>query len=419
MKDNLTDGTFRGTSTLMRSVFSPGMLLQHGDLDQLNNYTRDLSRLLFKSLLGCGVICGLKVNATFDKCGRIKITISEGVALSCSGDPIHVSQNEIIWLKEEFDPDIKAIWVLVRLKVKACAPRSSQCCEDDDSDTACSREREGYEFKVVSARPEWVCGSPEEDAKTPDPDPKENRYKCADPSLLGYKDHYAGNCSDCDCDCKYVLLARLDQDTVDNKVSWKAEHGVRRYVRPVLAKDPERNKPKTVVTSADTSLSSGGTNSIEKSSGAQSKGKTSIGERPSGKSDSDYTITVNTLTDDLSTEVNTSRLPRTKLTTDKSTTDKLTSDKTMTGMTMSVVTTDMGTDSETITEKTDKSVIDNSTKDKADKVAVDKLAGDKLATDKITEEQTATDKTATDDTAAEKTVETKNTGAETPPTTKE
>jgi hypothetical protein len=62
-KTNNQFGCAAGTSTLTRATFSPGMLLQHADLEQLNSYTRDLSRLLFKSLFGCGVICGLKVES--------------------------------------------------------------------------------------------------------------------------------------------------------------------------------------------------------------------------------------------------------------------------------------------------------------------------------------------------------------------
>ena len=38
--------TQKGPSTIKRAIFGPGMLLQHEDLEQLNLYTRDLSRLL-------------------------------------------------------------------------------------------------------------------------------------------------------------------------------------------------------------------------------------------------------------------------------------------------------------------------------------------------------------------------------------
>src|SRR6267143_883908 len=82
-------GKTPGLSTLERARFGPGMLLQHEDLELLNTYTRDLSRLLFRSFFGCGVICGLKVTAE-PHCGPVKVTVQPGVALSCAGDPIYV-----------------------------------------------------------------------------------------------------------------------------------------------------------------------------------------------------------------------------------------------------------------------------------------------------------------------------------------
>src|ERR1044071_3859097 len=88
-KSNTTLTSQKGMSTLARAKFAPGMLLQHEDLEQLNNYTRDLSRLMFRSLFGCGVICGLVVTSK-PECGKLKITVAAGLALSCSGDPIEV-----------------------------------------------------------------------------------------------------------------------------------------------------------------------------------------------------------------------------------------------------------------------------------------------------------------------------------------
>jgi hypothetical protein len=51
---NVTIPGIKGTSKLVRPRFGPGMLLQHEDLELLNTYTRDLSRLLFGSLFGWG-----------------------------------------------------------------------------------------------------------------------------------------------------------------------------------------------------------------------------------------------------------------------------------------------------------------------------------------------------------------------------
>ena len=74
----------RGTSTLVHAKFGPGMLLQHEDLEQLNIYTRELNRLMFRSLFGCGVVCGLVVG-TDVKCGKVSVTVGSGLALDCQG----------------------------------------------------------------------------------------------------------------------------------------------------------------------------------------------------------------------------------------------------------------------------------------------------------------------------------------------
>ena len=85
---NVTINSTKGLSTLVRPRFGPGMLLQHEDLDQLNVYARELNRLMFRSLFGCGVVCGLVVT-TDAKCGP-RITVDAGLALTCDGDPIYV-----------------------------------------------------------------------------------------------------------------------------------------------------------------------------------------------------------------------------------------------------------------------------------------------------------------------------------------
>ena len=70
----------KGTSTLVRAKFGPGMLLQHDDLEQLNVYTRELNRLMFRSLFGCGVVCGEDGATTGAGCGA-----GVGTAALCAG----------------------------------------------------------------------------------------------------------------------------------------------------------------------------------------------------------------------------------------------------------------------------------------------------------------------------------------------
>ena len=65
---------------------------------------------------------------------------------------------------------------------------------------------------------------------------------CAIPNSECYKDHYNGicacNCADCDCDSEWVVLAALKDTGTDEAPSWKPDHSVRRFVRPVLMRDP-------------------------------------------------------------------------------------------------------------------------------------------------------------------------------------
>src|SRR5438067_7390413 len=123
---NGTLASKKDTSTLVRAIFEPGMLLQHEDLEQLTAYTRDLSRLLFRSFFGCGVVCGLVVTPGKDKCGRPCITVGSGLALNCDGDPIYVPKNQVVLVDEHCDPSAvpDTIWVVLCGFSKPCGRRT-------------------------------------------------------------------------------------------------------------------------------------------------------------------------------------------------------------------------------------------------------------------------------------------------------
>jgi len=249
----------KGTSTLTRPKFGPGMLLQHEDLDQLTIYTRDLSRLLFRSFFGCGVVCGLTVNAT-ESCGRLMVTIGGGIAMDCAGDPIYVPKDQTFAATDDCDPNDpppSPLWVVLCATTRCCAPRTPACgCDDQGQPAACTREVDGYEIRIVSARPDCACGCDPEDstntvpAALPTnapgsatnttanvaPAPPVDPCQCANPDSKCYADHYNGVCG-CKCDdCNCVLLARLDHKT--NSDTWTTDYSVRRFIRPVLMKDP-------------------------------------------------------------------------------------------------------------------------------------------------------------------------------------
>lgn len=232
----------KGLSTLVRPRFGPGMLLQHDDLEQLSTYTRELNRLMFRSFFGCGVICGLVV-VPDENCGKVCVTVGAGLALDCCGNPVYVPKKTSVAVDENCDPNLEPpLYVLLCGTTKCCAPRTSMCAtDDDDVSSQCTRERDAFEIRIVRDRPTCACGcddpkGDEKETKTEDSD-----CWCVDPTDPCYKDHYAGIC-DCDCgecsggSCDCILLAILDKDADGN---WIADHRVRRFIRPVLMRDPQ------------------------------------------------------------------------------------------------------------------------------------------------------------------------------------
>lgn len=260
-------GKTPGLSTLERARFGPGMLLQHEDLELLNTYTRDLSRLLFGSFFGCGVICGLKVEVV-EECGKLKVTVDPGVALSCAGDAVHVPTSQVVYTKEGFNlATANYLWVELCGTVKCCAPRTTTCsCDDDETTSDCTREKDGFEIRLWGERPPCVCGCADPAANpTPPPPPpppptgttpanaNQTDCRCVGPDQTCYEDHYAGKCGcacgECSsCDCKCILLARLYK-TSDPNTPWRADHRVRRFIRPVLMRDPRPAKDQAALSS--------------------------------------------------------------------------------------------------------------------------------------------------------------------------
>lgn len=257
-------GNKSGLSTLQRARFGPGMLLQHEDLDLLNTYTRDLSRLLFKSFFGCGVVCGLTVKVE-PHCDGLKVTVDPGVALSCAGDPLYVPKSVDVQTKEGFVlANASHLWVELCGTVKCCAPRHTSCsCDDDETTSDCTREKDGFEIRLREERPPCLCGCAEPTANpiplptpptTPPPPDAQTDCRCVGPDQLCYEAHYAGKCgcecgecSSCDCEC--ILLARLYK-TNDPIPRWRVDHRVRRFIRPVLMRDPQPERDRAALSSA-------------------------------------------------------------------------------------------------------------------------------------------------------------------------
>lgn len=246
---NATVSRKKGTSALVRPRFEPGMLLQHDDLEQMSDYTRELNRLMCRSLFGCGVVCGLVVTVDTDECERPCIVVGAGLALDGCGDPIQMPGDEKLSIDEHCDPGIvPPLWVLLCKYSKSCAPRTAMCASDEEeTSSVCSRERAGYEIRIVR-KLDCVCHC---DLTGYKPNRAPSEYQCVDPDHPCYRDHYLGKCG-CSCDecegdschCDCVVLARLHRK--DEKSKWTADHSVRRFVRPVLMRDPQVEKERPV-----------------------------------------------------------------------------------------------------------------------------------------------------------------------------
>lgn len=291
----------QGKSSLVRPKFSPGLLLRDDDLRQGVDYTRDLSRLLFRSFFGCGVVCGLTVKPTLE-CDKLIVTVDKGIALDGRGDPIYVPEPTKVKIDPTCGKEIPAkLWVLLCRTEKCCAPRTAVCGDDEDAASVCTREHDGFEIKVVKEEPKsCACTCPYK--KLPPPSStaapasstsdgavaqdaagttkKQTAAEvrkaaeaqkaldaqaamaaanphveaatqtdcwCAAPCDACYKEHYQGKCG-CECcdeDC-VVLAAVMLVDRTNTPVgtnrdnaTWKANHSFRRFIRPVLMRDPQ------------------------------------------------------------------------------------------------------------------------------------------------------------------------------------
>ena len=148
--------------------YSPGLILEDSDLTAAVDYTRALNRLLFRSLFGCGVVCGLTVSVGTD-CG-LQVTVAPGLALDGCGDPLHLAGPVTLELGQregvlppqgvEGPPErTKEFWVVACAGEKQCAPRTLVCDGDDlDGTRQPTRTRAMTEISISFTAPQCVCG---------------------------------------------------------------------------------------------------------------------------------------------------------------------------------------------------------------------------------------------------------------------
>ena len=249
----ISEDKWAGLATLVRPTYAPGLLLEDEDLTAAVDYTRELNRLLFRSLFGCGVICGLEVAGVKQCEGReLKITVHPGLALDCLGNPIHVPRPFDL----EYAPDCnakfpKVLWVSVCFVDTACRMREVAAPCDaafGESRAEMTRRKDGFRFTLSTEQPSGPCA-----CDKPKPKPGGTHGECCtdeptdDNGRQGaetdekrfdlYGDHAANNCA-CDCNCNCVLVGRLaltlePNGTIVTKASAEDDGWVRR-IRPLL-----------------------------------------------------------------------------------------------------------------------------------------------------------------------------------------
>jgi hypothetical protein len=233
-------------ANLQRPFFSPGLLLEDDDLNAGVKYTSDLTRLLFKSLFGCGVICGLKVSyQPICNGSQLQITVAKGVALDCMGDPIEVPSDQTFDYNPNCDPIPPEIWVVLCYAEKCCRPKDVSC--SDDRQPQPTRIKATFEIKLYKAAPKCACSceakvnvptqaGPRHDCcpepQTPNTTATTDQAGVGDPSAVPdscqcYKGHFDGEC-ECDCACKCVVIGKINVGVP------KPDDSMVRRIRPLL-----------------------------------------------------------------------------------------------------------------------------------------------------------------------------------------
>lgn len=239
-------------SDLVRPRYAPGLVLEDRDLTVGVDYARTLARLLFRSLLGCGVVAGLRV--TVKTGDELSVTVDPGLALDGCGDPIQLVRPVTVTLSRADDvlagrgnsrdaPKHPQLWVVLCGDEESYARRELVADADDLEGAAePTRIRGTAQVAVLFERPKCLCPHV--------PPPTERTPAAAEPALDG------GCGAGCDCGC-CVLLARLEWS--EGK-EWRAIHeGERRFIRPMLVPDPVKGVPEPAAADASPRNSTSGT----------------------------------------------------------------------------------------------------------------------------------------------------------------
>jgi len=257
-----------------RPLYAPGLILQDSDLTAAVDYTRELNRLLFRTLFGCGVVCGLRVGIRED-CG-LTVTIAPGLALDGCGDPLHLPGPATVKLDERDGvlspvgtkdaPKKTEFWILACGKERRCAPRSLVCDDSLDDIRQATRARGATEISITFDPPDCACAfsaealpsdsaerdklamrlMPKAEAAPPSTEPRADGSEKPQPaSNAGDSPAPAPDSADCPSDCGCGSACECGCCVLLGWARWSEEggwvvlhKGVRRFVRPQLIADP-------------------------------------------------------------------------------------------------------------------------------------------------------------------------------------
>jgi hypothetical protein len=273
--------------SLIRPTYSPGLLLEDDDLTAGVSYTRGLTQLLFRSLFGCGVICGYKLSPKFICNGRkLAVEVSAGVGLDGMGNPLELRRAITL----EYDPDCadwpKTLWVTACYTEIPCRPRELACGDDNDGHPSFTRLIGGVRIDLHPARPDCACsceppekptsggkkGCCEDDGanvrvaaiatvegqkRKPKPagqvgdtaakvEPaEESQVEIVALNTLNgcYDGHMNGDCG-CGCGCACILIGKLELSFEENTPNFVTDYSYVRQIRPWLI-GQELNRRKT------------------------------------------------------------------------------------------------------------------------------------------------------------------------------
>lgn len=224
------------SGALERPRYSPGLILEDSDLTAAVDYTRDLNRMMFRSLFGCGVVCGLTGTAD-EKCG-LTVVVNPGLAIAPCGDPINVSR-EVKFVIDKPDPNRTDYWILLRNKQRTCENRAVMCDDDDDdAPNQPTRIKDCAEVSLAAELPDCACAHWELRKRLKE-DANAATTLLANPELG--TEQLNCDCPSCDAECgcgcdEYIVIGWVHKF----EAGWAVLHrGVRRFIRPALQPDSD------------------------------------------------------------------------------------------------------------------------------------------------------------------------------------